>query len=61
MMNTQQENNPKPVVHPEEADTGEQPESKPAPAPETSETKSPADPPHVETPKVPDADAEGLP
>jgi len=58
MMNNQQENNPKPVVHPEEADMGEQPESKPAP--ETSEKKSPADPPHVETPKVPDADAEGL-
>jgi len=59
MMNNQQENNPKPVVHPEEADTGEQGES--IPATETREQKSPKDPPHVETPKVPDADAEGLP
>lgn len=57
-MNNQQEKDPKPVVHPEEADAAEQTESKPAP--ETSEKNAPAAPPHVETPKVPDAEAEGL-
>jgi hypothetical protein len=58
-MDNQQENSPKPVQHPEEANTGEQPEVNPES--ENKEKKSTQDPPHVETPKVPDADTEGLP
>jgi len=58
-MDNQQENSPKPVQFPEEESSPAQPEMKPET--EKQEKKAPGDAPHVETPKVPDADTEGLP